>query len=397
MTSPDLTPERIDELVAGGTPTGSEEQAYATLLGEVRGMDAAPSPQLRERVRRIAAGAKSTPAAEAGRRFGLPRLPRLGMPRPAIVAGALALILAVAIAVPLSRDGGSEDLASGDGATTLESELGADTADDALPGALQAPPQTEPGVAAEDALPGGASGATRAVDPDALPPGPDAGRPQEVFVRTAVKVDDVEALSRAGATAMRQVRELGGFTVSSNFSVPSGDYGVNDLVLKVPADRVDQALAGFADLGTVISQQATLTDLGEPLGRVQRRIARLSNRALALREQLEAAPGDARLKAELEAVERRIAAAARQRAQLQERARLATLSLTLTTDGPAVEKEENRFIVAFTRAADRLGVVLEWLISAAVFLLPAGALAWLGYRALAGARRHQDRRVLESA
>ena len=100
--------------------------------------------------------------------------------------------------------------------------------------AAEAAPAFDSAKAAAPAAPA-ASGAGRVATP--APTGPDARRAQQVTATTRVQVKDVAALSRASTSAMRTVRSLGGFTASSDYSVPNGAEGTNRVVFRLPVDR----------------------------------------------------------------------------------------------------------------------------------------------------------------
>jgi hypothetical protein len=396
MSRPEPTPERLDELLAGAPPSDDTERESAALINEIRGLRDEPSPELRARVEEIASASPAHGRRGWRERLALPGLPALTGPRLAIAGGAAALLVVAAIAVPLASDGDdSATLATADGVEQVEPTEreqiapGADVESDDIGPA--------PGGPLEEAFRSGGSASAGPVSSEAIPPGPDQGRPQEVRVQTAVQVAGVEGLSKAASRAMARVRELGGFTVSSRFSVPSSEIGTADLILRVPSTRVEEALEGFAELGSVISQEATLTDLGQELSRRQMQITRQRERLAALRAELRESPDDEDLKRQIAAAERRLASLVEQRKQVLERARLATLQLRLTTEGPAaVDEDENRFLAAFERSWEKLATVLEWAISAAVFLVPLGLLGWLGLALARNLRRREARRLMDA-
>ena len=151
---------------------------------------------------------------------------------------------------------------------------------------------------------------------------------------TRVRVESVTALSRASDRAMATVRGLGGFTVSSDYSVPSGAAGTNVLVFRVPVARAERAIAGFGRLGTVIGQSADIVDVTARLGAEGRAVERLTERVDRLRAALVARPGDQALMAQLERAQRDLSEAEARRSATRGRADLARLDLTLTTEGP---------------------------------------------------------------
>jgi len=399
MTSPEPTPERIDELLAGSEPRDGAEREALALMQDIRGIEDEPSLSLQTRIEQIGAAPPDSPQrwheripGIAGGLFTTPRL--------AIAGGVAVLALLAVVALPLGDGSTSADdtLAEAPVGQVIEREDRGVAADDAFaaPEANDAPGDAAAAIAPPGAEP--APDREKSVVPaDAIAPGPDPGRPQDVRVETVVQTDGVTGLSKASATAMKQIRALGGFTVSSQYSVPGSESGVNQLLFKVPAGRVEEALEGFSELGAITSQQASLVDLGDQLSASQVQITQRRERVRALREDLKKNPDDATLAAQLKSAENGLAQFIERRRKIQERARLATINLTLTTDGPTVvtKGQENRFIAAFNRSADRFGVVLEWLISAAVFLLPIGFLGWLGVRLAHTARRRNARRVMD--
>jgi hypothetical protein len=85
-------------------------------------------------------------------------------------------------------------------------------------------------------------------------------------------------------------------------------------------------------------------------------------------------------------------------AALERSARLATLRLTLTTEGPAAApEEEGRFVGALTDSWDRLTGVAAWLLGALVLLAPLVALAALAAVGAARLRARSARRLMGSA
>lgn len=202
---------------------------------------------------------------------------------------------------------------------------------------------------------------------------------------TRVQVDGVEALSRASASAMRTVRSLGGFTASSDYSVPNRAEGTNRLVFRVPVDRAEDALAAFGRLGTVTGQSADIVDLTARLDSETRRIEALRVRTADLRARLASRPGDATLTADLARAEAALRRAEEARGATLTRTNLATLRLTLTTEGPpAPAVSAGRFEGPISRAGARLADSIAWILGALVlvgpFLLLAAAAAWGGLR-----------------
>jgi len=377
-----IGPGRVAELVDGAPARDDDERGLAALLARTRALEPAAPEALRERVRALAAGTPSTAPQGPVARWRA-RLRSADRRRLLTVAAPVAVVALVA-AVLLPVLGGSDAPPAGPGAL---GELPSVAGDAAVPEAERAAPAVEPAPGAGAPVPGGATA-----------PAPDAGRAQVVSSWTRVRVDGVDALSRASTRAMAAVRRLGGYTASSDYDVPSGDEGTNRLVLRVPVGRVDEALAAFGRLGTVTGQRSEIQDVTGRLDAQTRRIERLGARIERLRDELAARPGDAGLEAEIARLEAARRTAEDRRAALRRRAELATLSLTLTTAAPPPPPaDEGRFVGPLFDAGDRLAAAAAWLLGAIAlvgpFLIVAGAAAWGAARL----RRRGARRLMSRA
>jgi hypothetical protein len=351
------------------------------LTDQIRAARPAAPAALRERVRAIAASER--PARP-------PLLPRLRPRRLALVAAPAFAVLAVAVAgvigFAVPRD--DSDRAT---ATTLESA---------------APPTTFSDTGASDR----AAGTELAQPPVAGTaeaqreggPAPTPGRAQryEAFLR--LRVENADALSDATDRALRLTRDLGGFVVSLHSSVPEQGTGGAELVVRVPKARVQQALTGLSDLGTVVAQEVRIDDLQGQLDSLNTRIADLTAEMARIRRQLARpnvpAETRARLSARLAEARREVAELRANRTATNREAEMATVSLALTTEeASAAPAGKSRF----DRALDQAAEVLAWEAAAVVLFLVAvgpiavlAVLAWLGLRV---ARRKADDRLLERA
>jgi hypothetical protein len=338
------------------------------VLEQIRASRPAAPPALRERVRAIAASEQPAPpspfARLRARRFAL------------VAAPVVALVLvATAGVIGLVRSGEA-------------------SRDSALPAtALQE--ATPPAADAQKALPG-ALGARQGV------PAPNPGRLERYEATLRVRVDDADELADATQRAIDRTKALGGFVVSLNSSVPEAGKGAAELVVRVPRERVQQAIGDFAQLGTVVAQEVHIEDLQQQVDAMTDRIAvltaeiarielRLKNPNLALETR-------SRLSARLAADRRELRELRANRQQTTREGELATVSLSLTT-------EERAEIVPapgrVDRALDKAGEVLAWEAAAVLLVLVAvgpvlllAILAWLGFRL---ARRRADERLLERA
>ncbi|WP_217923870.1 DUF4349 domain-containing protein [Miltoncostaea oceani] len=407
MTGPhDIDPDRLGELIDGATPTDADEQALVALVQQTRDLEPGAPDDLRRRVlddarRAAATGDRPRRGIRAldPRRWigegGGDRRRRLLVAAP-VVAGIVAVAL---IAIPALDDGGTGP-SGGDAASAGATSDGTRLAVPAAPGAADSAAPAAPGAEADQGAPAPAPerAAAPAIATPAPGPVPDGTRLTNVTVRTRVQVADVDALSRASTSAMRTTRALGGYTASSDYGVPDGGRGTNDLVLRIPTTKVDQALAAFGRLGTVIGQDADIVDVTAAVATGDRGVTRAAEALADLRARAAADPADAALARRVVRAEAALARAEAAVAAQRERARLAVVSLTLTTEGPpAAPREEGRFAGPIGDSGDRLAGALAWLLGALVLIGPFALLAALAAWAAHRHRGRSARRLMGSA
>ncbi|TMK80423.1 MAG: DUF4349 domain-containing protein [Actinobacteria bacterium] len=216
-----------------------------------------------------------------------------------------------------------------------------------------------------------------------------APRLQDYRAQFRLRVRD---LSAATKSAIRTTRRLDGYVAAADYST-GATTGDSSLDLRVPVQRVQDAIANFSELGTIISQQISVADLQGGLDSIDRRIAAKRRFLAKLERSGMLSPAE---------VDQDTAARSALRRLLDVRSRLvrqgayAKISLSLTTRKPAARKTQpGRFDRFWGDAGDILGkeaiVVLYALVVTGPFLLLA-ALALLGERAR---RRRADSRLLE--
>ncbi|MDX6487190.1 MAG: hypothetical protein QOF43_2343 [Gaiellaceae bacterium] len=106
-----------------------------------------------------------------------------------------------------------------------------------------------------------------------------------------LRVTDTDALAHATTRATQIATALGGYAKSVRYATPQRGAGEATIDLRVPAQNVKVAIARLAGLGTVVSQQLSVTDLEDKLQTQSSQIAQLRRRVAALRTAL----GDATL------------------------------------------------------------------------------------------------------
>lgn len=341
------------------------------------------SAELRERVLGLAAAPE--PEARRPRRFSLRPL--------ALAVPALALVLVAGVVLARLDSGSSREGRE----AVVETQL-----DRYAPSATATTPALR-----EAAPPAADRGAARPSPGQAPAPLPPSGtRLQDYRAELRIRVPSLAELSRRTARAMRITRSLGGFVVTADLRAPAGGEGDSLLVVRVPVSKVQEAIARFAGLGTIVSQRISLQDLEGTLERQSDAIGSLRRTIATFREALEepglSAEERARLRLRLANAERSLAARVRARGATTQAGSLSRIALTLTTrsrvappqpkpedDGYVERRLEDAFSVA--------GRMLAWLLYA---LIVAGPLLLLGGLVLVlerRRRRRRDERLLERA
>lgn len=338
---------------------------------------AAPAA-LREQVRTIA-------ARETERR-PLTALLSARLPRPQarlllVPAAAAVLLVATAGVVGIVR--------SGDAPGTMALEAGRDTGERA--GTKETAPSAEPldSATAAPAVPG------TATQDQAI--GAATDRAQRVSATLTVEVEDPEAVSRAAQEALDLTRSLGGHVVHS--SVATGDQGSASLTVRVPVDKVQEAVVQLSGLGRIVSQQVTIDDLQESLDALERRERSVREQIARITARLSGASLDDETRAVLEARRRALRSELRELqrgiSSTRAEASMATIQLTvLTEDALGGVSTPSRV----DRTLDEAVNVLVWeaviTLAIAIVAAPVALLAlagWLGRRFY---RRREEERLL---
>jgi hypothetical protein len=211
---------------------------------------------------------------------------------------------------------------------------------------------------------------------------PNARRLQRYDAMLRIRVKDVDALSNAARRAMNLTRSLGGYVASVNYATRGGERGGATLVLRVPVLNIQTALGKLTGLGTILGQQTGILDVTKRADRESRQIARLE------RQLAEASPEEA------PAIRLKLKTLRAKHAKLVRSARLARITLSLTTPAKQAAPSPSRF----DRTLDDAGSVLVRELEILLYtLIVAGPLVLLGAAGvLAGrrVRRQADSRLL---
>ena len=228
-----------------------------------------------------------------------------------------------------------------------------------------------------------------------LPPA--RGRLQQYDAALTLRVRGSDQLSARTQQAMRLTRSLGGFVASASFDVP-GRKGTSTLVLRIPIDRVQRALAAFAGYGTLLAQKISVQDLQQRANAQSSRIAALKRAITALENQLQGTIAQAerdRLEHLLSIERSRLAAQQKRLGATVRRAELARVGLTLVTPAPKASAAPGRFDRTLDDAGSVLARELEILLYALVVVGPLLALGGIAIAVGRTHRRRSDRRLLE--
>ena len=229
----------------------------------------------------------------------------------------------------------------------------------------------------------------------ALPPA--RGRLQQYDAALTLRVRDSNQLSARTQEAMRLTRSLGGFVASASFDVP-GRQGTSTLVLRIPIDRVQRALAAFAGYGTLLSQKISVQDLQQQADAQSSRIATLKRAIATLETKLQGSISQAerdRLEHLISIERSRLAAQQKRLGVTVRRAELARVGLTLVTPAPKASAAPGRFDRTLDDAGSVLARELEILLYALVVVGPLLAVGGIAIALGRAQRRRSDRRLLE--
>src|SRR6185436_4889020 len=179
----------------------------------------------------------------------------------------------------------------------------------------------------------------------------------------------VRDLSRATQTAVRETRQLGGYVAAADYQTGS-NVGDSSLKLRVPVGRLQEAIARFNDLGTLLSQHIVVADLKAPLDRTETRITALQKLIAELEAKSSLTPAE---QFKLDRAKQTVHRLSQTATRLVREGSFARVSLQLTTRKTAAKSvEPGRFDNFLGDAGEILGkeaiAVLYALVVAGPFL-----------------------------
>jgi hypothetical protein len=213
-------------------------------------------------------------------------------------------------------------------------------------------------------------------------------RVQTYDATLSLRVEHARDVSDGVKQALRITTSLGGFSESVHAETHATS-ATADLRLRIPRSHVQEAMAKLAQLGTITDENVSTVDQTALLNNTEREIARLQKQLAALRADPQSPENDRRIAALVARIEHLQRGAATTRRN----AHYATVSLHLETPLVTIVQKHGH------GPLHGVGVALKWLGIGAVYALAIGtpvaallALLWFGARLV---RRRRENALLE--
>ena len=227
-----------------------------------------------------------------------------------------------------------------------------------------------------------------------IPTGPGEEQPPAVVdgeERLIVRVGEIELQVADVPAAYRQARQLalrlGGYVGDSQFATDRADRPTATVVLRVPADRYDEALEALRPLATkVVLERSRESDVTSQVVDLEARIVNLRSTEAALQKLMDRAAKVSEIlevQRELTSTREQIEQLTAQKQLLEKQAALATITVTFATApqpvaevakswDPAADMEGA--VAQLVDIAQGVGRALIWLV---IVVLPVAVLAGL--------------------
>jgi Domain of unknown function (DUF4349) len=355
---------------------------YEAIVNEIRSSRIQASPELRARVRELAA---TVPPAPPRREF------RWRRPVLVLVPAALAIAVAASLAIGLATSDKPKPLSASGGGTA---ETRREQPQTSLPfSATGAPPPAADSTLAqrEKSTAGGISGA------GSLPATP--GRAQLYESELTLKVKN---LSAATKSALRLTRLFHGYVRTVEYGAGT-ERGSAYMTLRVPIGSVQEAIVKFSALGEILDQHVSIQDVQPTVDKRFRQMQAIRDSIAKLQAKLQSPTltADERnaLENELVAQRRSLVVLQKQQQALARQTSFATVELALRTADKEVVVPH--IPGKIERTLDRAGSILLDEVKVALYVLIVGApLLALAALLLGGVRirrRRDEARLLASA
>ena len=227
------------------------------------------------------------------------------------------------------------------------------------------------------------------------------GRLQHTEASLQVRVANVSRLSSATSAATRIATSLGGYAQSVVYRTPEEAGGASFIELRVPAQNVRLALSKLAALGTIVSQQLSVTDLQHDFEVESAQIAQHRRAIVALQAALRnpALPEAQRVLLQIKLAEEKRALSQRTHARKGtiSAGTTARISLVLSTQKSIVPVIHHRGRLGrmLHGAVGFLGLEGTIVLYALIVLSPIAVVAAMLWALREGRRRRDERLVME--
>jgi hypothetical protein len=215
-----------------------------------------------------------------------------------------------------------------------------------------------------------------------------SNRVQKYDATLSLRVEHARDVSDGVKRALRIAASFGGYS-SSVHAETQGSRAVADLKLKIPRARIQEAMAKLAQLGTITDENVSTVDQTALLNNTDREIARLQKQLATLRAEPTSDENDRRITALVTRIER----LQRGEATTRRTAHYATVNMHLETPLVTIVQGHKH------GPLHGVGVALKWLGIGAVYALAIGApvavllaLLWLVVRVV---RRRRENALLQ--
>jgi hypothetical protein len=218
---------------------------------------------------------------------------------------------------------------------------------------------------------------------------PPSARLQNYQALLRLRVRDRDDLSEAMKRSVLETRRLGGYVVSAQYAQAA--QGDGSLVVRVPIGRVQDAIARFSSLGTILEQRISLQDIQPQADRLAKSIAAKKARIAELEAKRVGSGVTPAEQAELAATRADLIRLIQRRAAVVRKGSYARVSLGLTTRKAAepAQKDEQG---AFGNFLDDAGHIFAMEAIAVLYaLVVVGPFALLAALALLGERARRRR------
>lgn len=228
------------------------------------------------------------------------------------------------------------------------------------------------------------SATTQRLAPAIGVPAPSPTRVQRYGANLTLRVPNATRVSDGVKRALRIARSLGGYATSVH-ATTTGRKAHAELTLKVPRAHVQEAVARLSALGTITAEQVDLQDLQTGLNATDRTIARLQRQLMKLRAEPSSPTNDTRITALVARIQR----LQRAEATTIRSARYATIGLRLATPAAAqASPSSHGRLHGVVVALGWLGVALVYVLALGVPVLLLAGLCLLLVRTFR--RRRED-------